>query len=304
MDPLSLEARVEHSLASKYPGVKLKRYWVLHGGISATTTAFEIELADGSSKTVIARQPTPAFCRAGRDAAREEFAVWSAMADQGLPVQTPIAVETYGDGIERPFFLVEYIDGCVDLKPSDPMDFARKYAEALVKIHQADLTNLSFLPLQSDEIRIRAEPNEDHHESEVVAAMLANQPIHPNNKVLRHGDFWGGNILWRDGEIVGIIDWEECVIGEPLADVSITRLDLWWVLEQCVSDEFTRRYFELMPLDPTDLPFWDLWASRRPGHNLSAWANSFPPLDRPDVTRETMRSDLLDFIKVALSNIR
>ena len=49
-----------------------------------------------------------------------------------------------------------------------------------------------------------------------------------NRSVLLHGDFWPGNILWRDGQIVGVIDWEDAAFGDPLADIANTRLELLW----------------------------------------------------------------------------
>ena len=34
-------------------------------------------------------------------------------------------------------------------------------------------------------------------------------PVQVNRPVLLHGDFWPGNILWRDGRLVAVIDWEK-----------------------------------------------------------------------------------------------
>ena len=30
-----------------------------------------------------------------------------------------------------------------------------------------------------------------------------------NADKLMHGDYWPGNTLWKDGRLVGIIDWED-----------------------------------------------------------------------------------------------
>jgi aminoglycoside phosphotransferase (APT) family kinase protein len=35
-----------------------------------------------------------------------------------------------------------------------------------------------------------------------------------------HGDYWPGNVLWRDGRLVGVIGWEEAAFGDPLADLA------------------------------------------------------------------------------------
>ncbi|MBC8065549.1 MAG: phosphotransferase, partial [Chlorobia bacterium] len=115
---------------------------------------------------------------------------------------------------------------------------------------------------------------------------------------------WPGNVLWKDGEIAGVIDWEEAQIGEPLADLAICRLDLWWILGEKASNEFTRFYHERNPIDLSDMPYWDLCASLRPMKGIEYWASSYPPLGRADVTESTMVRDHAEFVERALRNSR
>ena len=49
-----------------------------------------------------------------------------------------------------------------------------------------------------------------------------------NESTLLHGDFWSGNLIWRHGRLTRVIDWEDAEIGDPLSDLSITRLDMLW----------------------------------------------------------------------------
>jgi len=43
-------------------------------------------------------------------------------------------------------------------------------------------------------------------------ALLASwPPAQVSDPVVLHGDYWPGNVLWRDGRLVGVIDWEEAV---------------------------------------------------------------------------------------------
>jgi aminoglycoside/choline kinase family phosphotransferase len=87
-----------------------------------------------------------------------------------------------------------------------------------------------------------------------------------------HGDFWPGNTLWRDGRLVGVIDWEDAAIGDPLADVANARLELLWAFGADTDEDFTRRYAAAMPaVDLTDLPCWDLEADRRLTGRIGEW---------------------------------
>jgi aminoglycoside phosphotransferase (APT) family kinase protein len=90
--------------------------------------------------------------------------------------------------------------------------------------------------------------------------------------VLLHGDFWPGNLLWNDGELVGVLDWEEAEIGDPLVDVAVSRLDLLWAFGEEAMDTFTRRYRKQTRLDWRNLARWDLLVALRPMSNLERWA--------------------------------
>lgn len=121
-----------------------------------------------------------------------------------------------------------------------------------------------------------------------------------NPPVFCHGDFWPGNLLWRDQKLAAIIDWEESLIGEPLYDVAIARLDLFWIVGEAGMDRFTELYQARSGARLTNLPYWDLVASLRPIGGIEDWAKSYPHLGRPDVTAETMIRDHDVFVDRAL----
>jgi aminoglycoside phosphotransferase (APT) family kinase protein len=78
-------------------------------------------------------------------------------------------------------------------------------------------------------------------------------------------------VLWRDGRIVAVIDWEDAQVGDPLADLANTRLELLWAFGPQAMQAFTRRYGALHAVDWTDLPYWDLCAALRPAGRLASW---------------------------------
>ena len=48
----------------------------------------------------------------------------------------------------------------------------------------------------------------------------------PERRALVHGDYWPGNLLWRRGRLIGVIDWEQPRLGDPTKDVATCRGDL------------------------------------------------------------------------------
>ena len=83
-----------------------------------------------------------------------------------------------------------------------------------------------------------------------------------NPAVLLHGDYWPGNTLWQRGTLVCVIDWEDAVLGDPLADVANARMELTMAFGPTAAADFTDQYRALVPaLDLTALPHWDLYAA-------------------------------------------
>ena len=65
------------------------------------------------------------------------------------------------------------------------------------------------------------------------------------------------------------------MFGDPLADLSVARQELWWFFGPVAAREFTARYHALRPAaDLTALPLWDLRAALRPAGKLASWGLS------------------------------
>ncbi|MDQ0417338.1 aminoglycoside phosphotransferase (APT) family kinase protein [Croceifilum oryzae] len=127
------------------------------------------------------------------------------------------------------------------------------------------------------------------------------EPIWPvaqkNSSTLLHGDFWPGNLLWKDGQLIGIIDWEDVAFGDPLADVANSRLEILWHFGMSAMNDFTAQYQSIMPtIDFENLPFWDLCAALRPTSKMNTWG-----LD--EITLKRMRKSHSLFVKQAVRKI-
>lgn len=51
-----------------------------------------------------------------------------------------------------------------------------------------------------------------------------------------HSDLRGDNLIARDGDLVAVIDWEGCTVGDPSADY----LAAWWLFDRPSRDSFRR----------------------------------------------------------------
>lgn len=93
-----------------------------------------------------------------------------------------------------------------------------------------------------------------------------------NKGTILHGDFWPGNIMWNDGKLLSIIDWEDAAYGDPLADFANGRLEILFAFGMEAMVNFTNQYEALMTeINFSILPYWDLCAALRLASSMSEW---------------------------------
>ncbi len=307
MDPPSApqETAQRETLARVFPEGRLLGFERLEGGISALATRWDVELADGVVQRVVLRCPTWDNRELAVQRAENEARVLRLIAGS---VKAPnlVALEPRG-----PTLVLDYIEGapCFTLPLSEAA--VEQLACELAAVHRAaDPQTLGFLPERelSVEQLLKEEPatlDDELHERQVRHLVRSWTPKRLNPPGLLHGDYWPGNVLWREGKVAAIIDWEESERGDPLADLAVARLDLLWAFGASVMDQFTRLYVARTGVRVDDLPGWDLVAALRPMSQLAKWATSYaePPALRPDVSESTMRRDHRWFVEQATRSL-
>src|SRR4029077_16475377 len=104
--------------------------------------------------------------------------------------------------------------------PPDLSDFTCQLATSLAALHDTDFApaDVGFLADVSDDVARRvgtspAQADEFLHETAVRAGLKKSwPPRRVNPRVILHGDFWPGNVLWRNGKLAGVIDWEDALV--------------------------------------------------------------------------------------------
>lgn len=286
------------------PQSKLLRTWELNGGVSAQVTALEIERPGGRTQKMIVRRHGPVDLEHNPQIAADEFRLLQLLHSAGLAVPRSYSLDQSGEIFSTPYVVIEYIDGKPDFAPAHLDNLILQLATHLSRIHAVDCSqlDLSFLPEQENiytrKLRERpANVDESLHEGHIRDVLEAAWPIPQHNPPgLLHGDFWPGNILWKDGRLVAIIDWEDAALGDPLADLANSRLEMLWAFGIDAMQRFTHHYQSMSALDFTNLPYWDLCAALRPISNIARWG-----LD--ELTEKSMREGLAWFITQAFEQL-
>jgi aminoglycoside phosphotransferase (APT) family kinase protein len=304
-------ARLIHKFKAEYT---LVRTWTLTGGVSAHVTALEIEHPDGWRKRLVVRRHGQADLYRNADVAADEFRLLGIVQAAGLAVPAPHYIDRSGEFFSAPCIVLEYVEGQPEVAPGNLEDYIVQFANQLAKIHQVRHTpdtggpaaehesppvDLSFLPQQAGRYAARLqnrplEVDESLQEGRIRTVLESVWPVPQQNPAaLLHGDYWPGNTVWRDGRLAAVIDWEDAEVGDPLADLGNTRLELLWAFGWDAMQRFTEVYRSMSDLNYTALPYWDLWAALRPASKISAWAGN--------VTREAaMRAAHRLFVAQAL----
>lgn len=265
---------------------------------------------------MIVRRPGTPSRQRNPHIAEEEFKILQLTKSLGLATQNPYYYDPSGTIFSTPYLVTEYIDGKPEFPAAPPEDFTYQLAKHLAMIHSADYSqhDISFLPRAGNEC-IEASHRPPTNDQPALEAQHIREALgkvaslaQRNKPVLLHGDYWPGNLLWRDHTLVAVIDWEDAQSGDPLIDFAISRLDVLWIFGLDALESFTRYYQTLMDIDYANLPYWDLCAALRlarlVGTDIAEWTAFFIPLGRHDITEHTLREHFQFFSSQALEKLQ
>lgn len=286
------------------PGDRLVRTWDFDGGLSSEMTGVEVETPSGGRQRLVLRRERSADGPFATSRLAREFRLLESLHRLGVAVPRPRTLDA-----EHRCAVLDFVEGAPLVSTNDPAGTARVFASVLATIHALDAERPEFAQLPRrghvlDDLVVSAPEVLDESLREGLVRETVRRhwpPPSPARRALLHGDFWPGNVLWRDNRIVAVIDWEDAAVGDPLADVATTRLDLRFAFGSEAMRAFTDHYLALTAVDITNLPVWDLVAALRPAGGISAWAADWANFGRPDLTASGMRATHAEFLDAALA---
>jgi aminoglycoside phosphotransferase (APT) family kinase protein len=233
----------------------------------------------------------------------------TATSSRGLPAAALRRVcdeHVEGGPFGAPTVVMTRVPGRPECAPRDLSNYLQQMAQTLAELHRLSTDGLDFLSNQRDVVNrtlAARKETDDPLQLAVWEAALAAWPraSQSQQRVLVHGDYWPGNILWRRGRLVGLVDWEQPRLGEPTKDIATCRGDLWVLFGQAAADEFLDRYVAVGGQPLNDLRFWELLISTWAVPEMPDWAVAYRVLGRPDLTAEVATPRIREFAQAALS---
>ncbi len=235
--------RVSAWLADHVEGARPPfRFEIIAGGHSNLT--FRVTGADGAA-FVLRRPPLGHVLASAHDMGREHRII-SGLQASAVPV--PPALGYCDDPAVNgaPFYVMGFVeghvvrdlDGAARLSPEARGNASRSIADTLAAIHAVDLDAAGLADLGRHEGYIARQLKrwygqwQQQHTRELPAVdevhdELSRRIPDQGPATIVHGDYRLDNTMVSDaGDVVAVLDWEICTLGDPLADVGL--LWVYW----------------------------------------------------------------------------
>jgi aminoglycoside phosphotransferase (APT) family kinase protein len=222
------------------------RFDLIAGGRSNLT----YRVTDGAGRvSVLRRPPAGQVLESAHDMLREARIV-GALAGSGVPV--PEVLGTCDDPAVTgaPFYVMDLVEGVVmhddramldGFAETDRRRVAENTIDVLADLHLLDVDQVGLGELgrregyverqlrrwgrQWEASKTREVPLVD----ELHRRLQEDVPTQERVSIV-HGDYRLGNlVIAPDGAVAGVLDWELCTLGDPLADLGYTMA--WWILQ-------------------------------------------------------------------------
>ena len=292
---IQLEAYLSRTTDSRVAVDALTR---IPGGASRETYSFDAIAADGTRRGLILRRdPLGSLIDTDREV---EFLAYRSFHGR-VPVPAPVALEVSGAELERPFFLMERIDGGQVASPiaRDPYGTAapvlgHAFFTALGRVAMMDPDDLPIAavlaqPTADAAWRVSVDQwasvfeRDERHPQPIIRAAIrrlyANPPPPAERITVVHGDYRSGNFLHDGaGRLLALLDWEMAHLGDPLEDLAWALDPLWSADRDHPGGMLTRdeaisiwQRSSGLKADPAALAWWSMFASLK---GLAIWISS------------------------------
>ncbi len=198
-----------------------------------------VKLTDADGRpSIIRRPPLHTTLATAHDVGRE-YRIIDALGPTPVPVPEAYANCVDESVIGAPFYVMEYVDGIVlnDVGSAQHLSEEARHrvnlsvVDAQVALHAVDVdaVGLSDLARRDDYIgrqlrrwyrQYEAQKTDDLPGIESMYELLTAKMPEQLESTIVHGDLRSGNcMIDTQGEVLAVLDWELCTLGDPLADI-------------------------------------------------------------------------------------
>lgn len=251
--------------------------------------ALSISAPDGAVRRVVVRRPAESQWKSKTaDATRTEFELHAALHAQGFLAPRPCLIDDSEELLPSAYFVMAFVEGSTTVRGTELPSALGQMADYLARLHALDVEGVGLPPLRALEDPLEslgAYLDDSPFLDRLRAGAPRLRPREAPPVSLLHGDFWPGNVLWHEGRMAAVIDWEDASLGDPLSDLACARVELLCRYDAAAMDRFMNRYVEQTAPDLTALPLWEVYVSAAALSSMAAWG--LDPADEAERRRRT-----------------
>lgn len=279
MGASSDDANAPYATIARRVGGRLVGRRRLTGGVSADVQALKlVRDADGAELEVVVRRHQVDGWKPLQPAVTSlEYALLEALSPTSIPAPKPLLLDLSGELLPDPYMVLEFIEGTTEVTPDDLDAALAQMAGVLADLHRLDAQALAPEGLERLDDPLPGLrtylPRDDVRMARLRAWLEAQPPSPVAAPVLVHGDLWPGNVMWRDGALAAVLDWEDAALGDPLVDVAVSRNELHWAYGPEAADAFTAHYARAAgdAPDAQRLALWECFAGAAALEFMGRW---------------------------------
>lgn len=222
-------------------GARVISVHALRGGMSSAVHRVILGSPGGARvQVVLRRYVRPELNTEEPDIVEREAAALRLVEHIEVPTPRLIAVDQTGAEVGVPSLIMTALPGKVDWWPTDMDRWLRRLADVLPKIHGGRSPAAGSLPPYAPyrQVSYAPPPWARWARTWERAVELAHRPAPELPAVLVQRDFHPGNVLWRYGQVSGVVDWQAASVGPAVVDVAHCRSNLL-AFDRRVTDRFT-----------------------------------------------------------------
>lgn len=301
-DELSFQ-RLAAAAREAIPGGTLLSVRNVTAGTSARVRELVVAEPTGEIRRFIVRWFTVEWQGSPRAKVERERLALSTLAGSDLPVPRVLWADPAGNRLGHPAIIQTRLPGRVRWVQAIRPAAAAAMGRALAKIHAVQapqglprVTHWVRWTMESEEARrqwLGAHPLAETIEEAITSA--GGRPLR-RRRVLSHGDFNAGNVLWSRGRLSGVVDWETAEAAPRGADVGACRFDCAVTGGQATAEAFLEGYGR----EVADLWYWELLAALKFATHYREWLPVWHSFGLSHLTVATVRRRIDAGIRTAL----
>lgn len=233
------------------------------GGNAREAWAFEVSWSEGGAphqrECVLLLQ-----AKAGQleQELAPEFGALAALGGSGVPAPDAYWLDADGSVLGSPGFVMERVAGetalrtLLDPEHGQSQGVALEMADAAAALHSLEVTRFRGVlpPVEPEAVALQQVAAWERlflaHRMEPLPVLseafrwLRHRAPRTQRVSLVHGDFRFGNVVYQDGELRALLDWEMTHLGDPCEDLAWAYRALWSPVAHLPFAAFLRRYAE------------------------------------------------------------